>query len=92
MQVEHGGLQLGELDGSDANGPDVAEVVVTALPFDGGDFGGHPVGRSNEALPFAQGSCDLGRVIQSYFMSVFLLHTKFSSSGFDFGQIYKYSI
>ena len=64
MQVKHGGLQLGQLNGSDANGPDVAEVVITALSFHSGNFGGHPVGSANEALPFAQGGCDLRQAIK----------------------------
>ena len=73
VQVEHGGLQLGQLDGSYANSPDVAEVVVTPFSFYGGHFGGHPVGCSNEALPFAQGSCDLRQVMQFYSISEFVL-------------------
>ena len=73
VQVEHGGLQLRQLDGSDANGPNVAEVVVTAFSFHGGDFWGHPVGRSNETLPFAQGGCDLRQLIQFYSISKFVL-------------------
>lgn len=35
VQVEHGGLQLGQLDGRDPHGPDITEVVVTALPLHG---------------------------------------------------------
>ena len=60
VQVEHGRLQLGQLDGSDAHSPDIAEVVVTTLPFHGSNFWCHPVRRSDEALPFSQSGCYLG--------------------------------
>lgn len=42
VEVEHGGLQLGELDGGDADGPDVAQVVVAALLLHGRHLWSHP--------------------------------------------------
>lgn len=33
VKVEHGRLELGQLDGRDAAGPNVAELVVASLPL-----------------------------------------------------------
>lgn len=43
VQVEHGRLQLGQLDGGDADGPDVAQLVVTAVLLHRRHFRSHPV-------------------------------------------------
>lgn len=48
MQVEHGRLQLGELDGGDADGPDVAQLVVTAIFLHSCHFRSHPVKNKEE--------------------------------------------
>lgn len=42
MQVEHGRLQLSQLDGRDANRPDVAQLVVTAVLLHGRHLWSHP--------------------------------------------------
>ena len=38
MQVKHGRLHFSELDGSDANSPNVAEVIVASFTFHSGDL------------------------------------------------------
>jgi len=42
VEIKHGGLELGELDGGDADGPDVTLLVVPALPLHGGHLRRHP--------------------------------------------------
>lgn len=42
VQVEHGRLQLGQLDGGDAHGPDVAQLVVAAVLLHRRNFWSHP--------------------------------------------------
>ena len=59
MEVKHGRLQLGKLDGRDADGPDITQVVVASLPLDRGNLWSHPVRRPDERLPLAQRGGDL---------------------------------
>lgn len=42
VQVEHGRLQLSQLDGGDADGPDVAQLVVAAVLLHRCHFWSHP--------------------------------------------------
>ena len=42
VEVEHRGLQLGQLYGRDANGPDVTELVVATVLLHRRDFWSHP--------------------------------------------------
>lgn len=48
VQVEHGRLQLGQLDGGDADGPDVAQLVVTAVLLHRRHFRSHPVEKNKK--------------------------------------------
>ena len=59
MEVKHGRLQLGKLDGRDADGPDITQVVVASLPLDRGNLWSHPVRCPDERLPLAQRGGDL---------------------------------
>ncbi len=54
MEVKHGRLKLCQLYRRDSNRPDVAEVIVAALPLHSRHLRGHPVGRPDEGFPFAQ--------------------------------------
>lgn len=42
VEVEHGRLELSQLDGSDADGPDITQVVVSALLFHRSHLWSHP--------------------------------------------------
>ena len=42
VEIKHGGLELGELDGGDADGPDVTLLVVPALSLHSGHLRRHP--------------------------------------------------
>jgi hypothetical protein len=46
VQVEHGRLQLGQLNGRDPHGPDITEVVVASLALDSSNLkkGGNKCG------------------------------------------------
>ncbi|TNN30804.1 hypothetical protein EYF80_059045 [Liparis tanakae] len=48
VEVEHGRLQLRQLDGGDADGPDVTQVVVAAFLLYGGHLGSHPAQQGYE--------------------------------------------
>lgn len=50
VQVEHGRLQLSQLDGGDADGPDVAQLVVTAVLLHRRHFRSHPVGEKKKQI------------------------------------------
>ena len=50
MQVKHRRLQLGQLDGRDADGPDVAQLVVAAVLLHRRYFWSHP-GQSRDRDP-----------------------------------------
>ena len=43
MKVKHGRLQLCKLNGSNADGPDVTQLVVTAFPFNSCHLRSHPL-------------------------------------------------
>ncbi len=53
MHVAEGRLRLGHLDGSDAEAPEVAPVVVRGVRVlvAGDHLGGHPVGRPDKGVP-----------------------------------------
>lgn len=40
--MEKRGLQLAQLNGGDAQGPDVTELIVASFAFHGGHLWGHP--------------------------------------------------
>ena len=42
MEVKHGGLQLGQLDGGDAHRPDVTQLVVASVLLHGRHLWCHP--------------------------------------------------
>lgn len=60
VEVEHGRLQLCQLDGSDAHGPDVAQLVVAAVLLHRRHLGGHPA-KTTPALS----SCSQGELHNS---------------------------
>ena len=45
MQVEERRLQLAQLNGSDAQGPDVTQLIVATFALHGGHLWGHPAGK-----------------------------------------------
>jgi hypothetical protein len=70
MEVEHRGLQFGQLNGRDAHSPNITQVVVAALPFHSSHLGSHPIGRTNKGFPFAQGCCDLIKTKKRFFINL----------------------
>lgn len=48
VQVEHGRLQLSQLDGSDADSPDVTQLVVAAVLLHRCHFWSHPEEKETE--------------------------------------------
>lgn len=59
MQVEERRLQLAQLDGSDAQGPDVTQLIVATFALHGGHLWGHPVWSPNERPPLGHRRCQL---------------------------------
>lgn len=49
MQVKHGRLQLGQFDGSDTDGPDVTQLVVSTLPPHCRHLWSHPATANHRA-------------------------------------------
>lgn len=50
MQVKHGGLKLRQLDGCDADRPDVTELVVAAVLLHRRNLWGHPSKRRQHSV------------------------------------------
>ena len=61
MQVKHGWLQFGQLDGRNAHCPNITEMIVTAFSLDSRHFWSHPVGSTDKGLAFTQRGGNLSR-------------------------------
>lgn len=54
VQVKHGRLQLCQLDGSDADGPDITQVVIATLLLHRSHLWSHPAQRGRVSGPDSQ--------------------------------------
>jgi hypothetical protein len=50
VQVKHRRLQLGQLNGSDAHGPDITQLVVASLPLHCCHLWSHPERRERKKI------------------------------------------
>lgn len=57
VKIKHGRLKLGEFNRRDADSPDIAELVVSAVLLHRGDFWGHPL---KQKASFSEGTSHTG--------------------------------